>query len=86
MQKIILFVDPSVYASCTPAKIGDLFMNRFAIDENASCEILKTFELGETSAWVREISWLDDEINENFVEELKQKGMDHFIMILSDQI
>ena len=86
MQKIIIFVDPSADSSCTPAKIGNIFMNRFAIDENASCEILKAFELGETSVWVREMSWLDDEINEFFVEELKQKGMEHLIMIVSDQI
>ena len=47
MQKIVLFVEPSVYSFDTPAKIGNLFMNRFAIDENASSEILKIFELDE---------------------------------------
>ena len=83
MQKIILFVEPSDDLFFTPAKIGDLFMNRFAIDENASCEILKTFELGETSV---EMSMLGDQNSEYFVEERKQKGMDHFIVIVSDQI
>ena len=49
MQKIILFVEP-IHETCyTPAKMGNLFVNRFAIDENASCEILKRFELGKTS-------------------------------------
>ena len=33
-QKIVLFIEPSVWAS-TPSKIGNLFMNRFAIDEDA---------------------------------------------------
>ena len=62
----------------TPAKIGDIFMNRFAIDEDASCEILKRFELGKTSA---EMSWPMLKNYENFVKERKQKGMDPFIVI-----
>ena len=49
MQKIILFVEPNEFAFANPEKIGDIFMNRFAIDENASCEILKKYELPKTS-------------------------------------
>ena len=45
MQKIILFVEPSDNAYETPGNIGNLFMNRFAVDEDASIEILKIFEL-----------------------------------------
>ena len=45
MQKIILFIEPSV-AWKTSLKIGNLFMNRFAVDEDAASEILKIFELG----------------------------------------
>jgi len=78
MQKIILFVEPNDDAWVTPAKIGDIFINRFAIDENASCEILKRFELGKTSP---EMSWSEHENNKNFVEERKQKGIDHFVVI-----
>ena len=44
-QKIILFIEPSDKAYDTPAKIGNLFMNRFAIDEYASHEILKIYHL-----------------------------------------
>ena len=83
MQKIILFVEPNDDLFITPAKIGDLFMNRFAIDENASCEILKGFELGKTSV---EMSWQKGEKYENFVGEQKQKGMDHFIVIVNNKI
>ena len=83
MQKIILFVEPSDDLFMTPAKIGDLFMNRFAIDENASCEILKTVELVKTS-W--EISNPDGDNYKNFAEERKQKGMDHFIVIVNNKI
>ena len=83
MQKIILFVEPNDDLFFTPAKIGDLFMNRFAIDENASCEILKTVELVKTS---REIAWPRGPNYKNFAEERKQKGMDHFIVIVNNKI
>ena len=83
MQKIILFVEPNDDLFWTPAKIGDLFMNRFAIDENASCELLNTVELMKTST---EISWREDPNYKNFAEERKQKGMDHFIVIVNNQI
>ena len=83
MQKIILFVEPIHGTFSTPAKIGDIFMNRFAIDENASCEILKRFELGKTS---EEMSWHKHKNHENFAAERQQKGMDHFIMIENSHI
>ena len=83
MQKIIIFIEPNDDAFLTPAKIGDIFMNRFVIDENASCEILKKFELGETSV---ETSWPGGENYKNFAEERKQKGMDHFIVIGNSKI
>ena len=47
-QKIVLFIEPRVVRSVTPSKIGNLFMNRFAIDEDQSHEILKIFELENT--------------------------------------
>ena len=78
MQKIILFIEPNVNAWITSAKIGDIFMNRFAIDEDASCEILKRFELGKTSV---EMSWPEAKNYNNFIEERKQKGMDHSMVI-----
>ena len=66
MQKIVLFIEPCEEAYMTPLKIENLFMNRFAIDEDAASEILKIFELEKypTSA-----------------EEGKQKGMDLIIII-----
>ena len=79
MQKIILFVEPNDDAFTSPAKIGDIFMNRFAVDENASCEILKRFELGKTSL-------PKAENYNNFVEERKQKGMNQLIVIINNQI
>ena len=44
-QKIVLFIDPVTDTYFTPPKIGNLFMNRFAIDEDAKHEILKIYHL-----------------------------------------
>ena len=45
MQKIVLFIEPASKAWTTPSKIGNLFMNRFAICEDAKYEILKIYHL-----------------------------------------
>ena len=50
MQKIILFIEPNKYAYQKSSKIGNLFMNRFVIDEDESNEILKIVEL-ERKLW-----------------------------------
>ena len=49
MHGIVLFIEPSDDAFNTPSKIGHLFMNRFAIDEDAGFEILNVLELEKTS-------------------------------------
>ena len=41
MQKIVVFIDVADEPPVTPLKIGNLIMNRFSIDEDASFEILK---------------------------------------------
>ena len=41
-HKIVLFTEPTTRAWLTPSKIGTLFMNRFAIDEELNHEILIT--------------------------------------------
>ena len=63
-----MFFEPREEAYSTPLKIGKLFMNRFAVDEDAASEILKTFELEK---YVHLIS----------PEDEKQKGMDLIIKI-----
>ena len=40
-QKIVMFLEPADKAFYTPSKAGNLFMNRFAIDEDAQNEVLK---------------------------------------------
>ena len=44
-QNIILFIEPAIGAFSNPSKIGNLFMNRFAVDEHAKNEILKIYQL-----------------------------------------
>ena len=48
MQKIVLFIEPQGEKYKTPLKIGNLFMNRFAIDEDGSHETLKIYYLYNT--------------------------------------
>ena len=75
-QKIVLFIEPNVGACYTPLKIGNLFINRFSVEEDAASEILKILELEKTSI---KISDSDSEYNpeyKNFEKERKQKGMD----------
>ena len=45
MQKIVLFIEPQEDQSITPLKIGNLFMNRFGIDEDGCHEVLKIYYL-----------------------------------------
>ena len=67
MQKIVLFIEPYESKFFTPSKSGNLFMNRFAVDEDAAFEILKIFELGI------EVGMSS--------EGLKQKGIDLIFVI-----
>ena len=93
MQKIVLFIEPSEEAWRTPLKIGNLFMNRFAVDEDLAYEISKIFELDKTSTKMSypgqipkihepgnsKIQMCDNFEYKNFKKERKQKGMDLII-------
>ena len=68
-------MEPSEDAFETPLKIGNLFMNRFAVDEDAASEVLKIFELGKTS------NKMSNPYDSEYEEERKQKGMDIIIKI-----
>ena len=48
MQKIVLFIEPPERKCETPLKIGNLFMNRFSIDEDGCNETLKIYYLDNT--------------------------------------
>ena len=83
MQKIILFVEPNDDAFMTPEKIGNIYMNRFVIEEDDSSEILKILELGKTSF---EISNPERKKYFKFGKERKQKGMDYFVIELTKDL
>ena len=76
MQKFVLFIEPSEDAWRTPFKAGHFYMNRFAIEEDENCEIIKIFELEKSSD---KMSYSYDPEYENFEEERNQKGMSFFI-------
>ena len=80
MQKIVIFIEPNDEVFITTFKLGNLFMNRFAIDEAEGYEILKIFELEKTS-W--KISWPFCLEYDNRENERKQKGMDLNFIIYS---
>ena len=73
MQKIVLFIEPNDDAFWTPLKIGHLFINRFAIDEDAGFEIVEVLELEKTSLRMSEPRHPE---YKNFETERKQKGID----------
>lgn len=73
MQKIVLFIEPFNDAWQTPLKIGNLFMNRFSVEEDAAFEVLKIFELEKTSC---KMAVSGHPEYKKFEEERKQKGMD----------
>ena len=72
-QKIVLFIEPHDDAFYTPSKIGHLFMNRFAVDEDSSFEIVKVLELEKTSL---AMYYPNHPEYKNFEKERKQKGID----------
>ena len=45
MQKIVLFIEPTDSDYGSASTIGNLYMNRFAIDEDAGHEIVKIYEV-----------------------------------------
>ena len=52
IQQIILFIEPAKEEWTCPESIGNLYLNRFAIDENAAHEVLGVYYLQQSSAEV----------------------------------
>ena len=48
MQKIVLFIKQAQKAYHTPTEIGNLFLNRFSINEDDESEVLKIYQLQNT--------------------------------------
>ena len=78
-HKIVLFIEPNDNAFYEPLKIGHLFINRFAIDEEAGFEIINVLELEKTSV---DISYRKNAEYKNHVNERMIKGMGLWATIL----
>ena len=65
MQKIILFLERSDKAYDVSFKLGNLFVNRFTVDEEASFEVIAIVELETTLNETSDSS-----------EKIKHKGID----------
>ena len=78
MQKIVLFIEPHDDAFYTPSKIGHLFMNRFAVEEDAGSEILKVLELGKSSD---KMSHPKHPEYKNSKNDRQQKGIDLIVIL-----
>ena len=76
MHRIVLFIEPSEDACLTPLKIGNLFMNRIAVDEDASHEILKISELQTSTKRINDEYDSDEEFDPETEDLKEQKGMD----------
>ena len=59
MQKIVLFFEPQQQKYDTPLKIGNLFINRFGIDEDGSHEILEIYYLENrfVDSYLGKLTW-----------------------------
>ena len=73
MHNVILFAEQFKEKWCTPLKIGDLFFNRFGVDEDAAFEMLGVYELEKTS--IKMVDAREEEYK-NFVKEREEKGRD----------
>ena len=72
-HQVVLFMEEQEDDWAAPLKIGNLFFNRFAADEDAAFESVGVYHLQKSSYEVVE-SWRDGYAN--FENERKEKGMD----------
>ena len=86
MHQVIIMIEPNDEKYWTNEKIGNLFMNRFTIDEDAAFEIPKIFQLQKTSEqMVHEIAFDSLPIQKDFSLEIEQKGMGFIIQTILHQ-
>ena len=79
MQKIVIFIEPNRDASYTLDKIGNLFMNRFSIEEDEKIEILKIYQLETDFLRFSKPTFSDKELGKDLI---KKYGDEHYIFTL----
>ena len=68
MHQVVLFIESDELDCVKNNEIGNLFMNRFAIEEDANFEILKIFQ-------VENFSFFDEDSNDYQIDYEKGKGL-----------
>ena len=76
-QQIILFIEPAKEEWRCPESIGNLYLNRFVIDEDAAHEVLGVYYLQQSSAEV--CNPFDDLYANNAMERDKKERFDNKI-------
>ena len=69
MQNLVVFMEPTENAWQTPLKGGNMFLNRFCIDEDAAFELSGVNDLKKSS--------LEMQLEREFKAERKEKGKDY---------
>ena len=67
MHQVVLFIESDELDCVKNNEIGNLFMNRFAIEEDANFEILKIFQVDEF--------FYDEDSNDLQIDYEKGKGL-----------
>ena len=68
MQDLIFFMEPSESEFMTPLKIGNLYLNRFTIDEDAAFEIMGLHELTRKKFELTDNEWFEFPIDDNLYD------------------
>ena len=77
IQKLVFFIEPDKYhlhPSGSPSTVGNLYMNRFAIDEDAGHEIVN----------INEARFKTHRLPS--MEEKEQKGRDQIILTVNSRV
>ena len=72
MKNLIFLIEPSENEFITPIKISNLYLNRFAVDEDAAFEIIGVYDMPKSKL---EIPY---ENSENFENEISEENINHF--------
>ena len=79
MQNLVVLMERSEEAYETPLKGGNMFLNRFCIDEDAAFELSGVYYLKKTSKDIRKYSREEDDFLNSGEDDLEKSGEDDFL-------
>ena len=59
MQNLVVLMEPNERAYLTSLRTGNMFLNRFCIDEDAAFELSGVNHLKKASSWLKESFYYD---------------------------